>query len=30
MTELYLMMKWIAFSIIGLAIYLCIERDTKK
>lgn len=30
MTELYLMIKWTVFTVVGLAIYLWIERDTKK
>lgn len=30
MTEFYLMMKWTVFSVVGLAIYLWLERDTKK
>ncbi len=30
MTEFYLMMKWSAFSMVGLAIYLWLDRDTKK
>ena len=30
MTEFYLMIKWIVFSIVGLVIYLWLDRDTKK